>query len=451
MMTRMVTTNDLERDETIYVDLSMAADATLVGKETDDHAGYSVSGAGDVDGDGHADLLLGAWPEGAAAGEDVDAAYLVRGPVTGTLDLSLADATLVDEAYGGTWSRYSVSGAGDVDGDGHDDLLVGDESDEEGGYRAGAAYLVRGPVTGTVDLSAADAKLVGEESDDYAGRSVSDAGDVDRDGHDNLLVGAPGYEPLGAETIGAAYLVLGPVTGTVDLSLADAKFVADTSECCGLAGTSVSSGGDVDGDGNDDFLIAVPGAGYPNYGAILLFLGPVTGTLDPSMADATLVGRGGCPWDGCGPDRLGRGGRGRRRPRRPPGRCAVHWRRRRGYRLPGDGPCHRDRVPGRSRCQVRGTPQRRLCRHRVGRRRRRQRRLRRRARGGARSRAARTGTAFLVRGPVTGTVELLHPDAPLYPSAPVRAATTGASSRMPCSRAKTSWMKRVGASRVWEM
>src|SRR6185436_10070932 len=121
---------------------------------------------------------------------------------------------------------YSVSGAGDVDGDGHDDVLVGAPAHYEGGLRNGAAYLVLGPVTGTVDLSLADAKLVGEEDDDAAGGSVSGAGDVNGDGPDDLLVGAPGPSKLGLYA-GAAYLVLGPVTGTVDLSLADAKLVVE--------------------------------------------------------------------------------------------------------------------------------------------------------------------------------------------------------------------------------
>src|SRR6185436_18524122 len=108
---------------------------------------------------------------------------------------------------------------GDVDGDGHDDLLLGACGNETAGYHAGVAYFVRGPVTGTMDLSRADATLVGEDARDQAGLSVSDAGDVDGDGLEDLLVGAPGV----GRAAGAAYLVRGPVSGTLDLSLADAK------------------------------------------------------------------------------------------------------------------------------------------------------------------------------------------------------------------------------------
>src|SRR6185369_16180577 len=130
-------------------------------------------------------------------------AYLVLGPVSGTLDLSLADAKLVGENRS-DYAGDRIADAGDVDGDGHADLLVGSPQNDEGGFGAGAAYLVLGPVTGMLDLSRAHAKLVGEDVDDNA-CIVSGAGDVDANGHDDLFVGAP----YGGAS--AAYMVLGPV------------------------------------------------------------------------------------------------------------------------------------------------------------------------------------------------------------------------------------------------
>ena len=131
------------------------------------------------------------------------------GPTTGELGLSAAavDAMLIGENDTDE-AGASVSGAGDVDGDGFDDLLVSASNEDSGGPGAGAAYLVLGPITGDLDLSEADAKLLGEIDNDNAGYAVSGAGDVDGDGLDDLLIGTPENDAGGTQA-GAAYLWLG--------------------------------------------------------------------------------------------------------------------------------------------------------------------------------------------------------------------------------------------------
>ena len=128
-------------------------------------------------------------------------------PWSGTVSLADADAVLEGENDDDYLTAYrGPRCAGDVDGDGLDDIIVGAFGNSDGGTEAGIAYLVYGPVSGTIDLSAADATFVGEAAEDWAGASVDSAGDVDGDGSDDLLVGANQYLNNGP---GLTYIVYG--------------------------------------------------------------------------------------------------------------------------------------------------------------------------------------------------------------------------------------------------
>ena len=220
------------------------ADAILVGAAEIFSTAASVSGAGDVDADGFDDILIGAN----------QTVYLMHGPVSGKSNLSSADVAI---ARYHTYDEETVSGAGDVNGDGYDDVLVGVPDKTTGDFGAGAAYLLHGPVTSSEDLSAAAAVFIGLGNHDNAGRSVSDAGDVNGDGFDDVLIGAPGADSSGTDT-GAAYLLYGPISGSLDSNSADALF--DGEFAGDAAGHSVSGAGDVDGDGLSDVLIGATGA-----------------------------------------------------------------------------------------------------------------------------------------------------------------------------------------------
>jgi hypothetical protein len=186
------------------------AHARLLGEQAFDYAGVAAVGPGDVNGDGHDDLLVG------AAGHDVadhneGAAYLVYGPVSGDHQLSAADAILHGEQpLDQAGQRLGV--AGDVDGDGNDDLWLASFRQGAAGRYSGAAWVIPGPVSGTLKLAALAGKHTGEQIDDRAGTSLAGSGDLNGDGHIDLLVGAPGVDDAGVEA-GAVYLLLGPAAG----------------------------------------------------------------------------------------------------------------------------------------------------------------------------------------------------------------------------------------------
>jgi hypothetical protein len=171
------------------------ADASFLGEGRVDRSGCSVSGAGDVNGDGYDDIIIGArgnWDGGVRAGQ----AYLILGKASGwkrDVSLSRANASFLGE-NGADYAGAGVSGAGDVNGDGYDDILIGAYGSKEGGYESGQTYLVLGKATGfgmDTDLSKADASFWGENADDKSGLLVSGAGDVNGDGYDDILIGAP--------------------------------------------------------------------------------------------------------------------------------------------------------------------------------------------------------------------------------------------------------------------
>jgi hypothetical protein len=186
----------------------------LNGEGAEARAGTDVSAAGDLDGDTFADFVVGA--PGAGAGDQSGAAYVVYGKPTfpAAIDLSSIAGSLGFKIVGraGDLLGYSVRAAGDFNGDGLGDLIVGAPGAFGG---AGGAYLLLGSATGFTDMVEA-AKLDGTIgfalrgalANDTAGASVSFAGDVNRDGFGDLIIGAP-FAATGGANAGAAYVVYG--------------------------------------------------------------------------------------------------------------------------------------------------------------------------------------------------------------------------------------------------
>lgn len=267
--------------------LADLAGAVLVGEDADDQAGSALAGVGDVDGDGWPDLVIGAAqadPFGARTG----AVWLLLGPVEGEVDLWDADGTWAGQDAGDQ-AGAAVAGVGDVDGDGLMDVLVGAPYLRGEDDWAGGAWLIAGPATGSHDLTDATALLAGVATSDQAGAAVAGAGDVDGDGHADVLVGAPGYDGGGAGS-GGAFLLRGPLSGTLSLAAADLRLIGATAE--DAAGSSVAGGFDADGDGALDLAVGarLDDVGATDAGALYLVLAPGTGSLSLDAADLRVQG-----------------------------------------------------------------------------------------------------------------------------------------------------------------
>lgn len=197
----------------------------IVGETSLDLAGFFVASAGDVNGDGFDDLMVGA-SRNDAGGTDAGAAYVILGTDKGfdtinlaTIAAGLGGFKIIGENAGDLTGR-PISSAGDVNGDGFDDLLVGAYYNDAGGTNTGAAYVLFGKDSGfgTVNLddiavgSTAGFKIIGENGDVGVGFSVASAGDVNGDGFDEIIVGAP-FNTAGGNGAGAAYVIFGKETG----------------------------------------------------------------------------------------------------------------------------------------------------------------------------------------------------------------------------------------------
>lgn len=251
-------------------------DLRLLAEAANDTYGYSSEFAGDVNGDGYQDLIIGAQGNDTAA-SNAGAAYIYYGgsPMNATVDVTLRGAA-ANDAFGNT-----ATTAGDVNHDGYADVIVGANGNDSGGTDAGRAYIYFG---GASMDSTADITLTGHTAGDQFGYSVSTAGDINGDGYSDVLVGAYGND-VGGSNAGRAYLFYG---GASMDTTPDATF---TGEAAGdQFGVAVNQAGKFNNDAYPDIVIGSNNndRGGTNAGAAFVYFG--SGDSIDTTVDLVLVG-----------------------------------------------------------------------------------------------------------------------------------------------------------------
>ncbi len=211
---------------------------TFIGEGGVDLFGVTVSSAGDVNGDGYEDIIVGA-PFNDAGGVNAGRAYIYFG---GTAMDSIADVILSGEAAGDIFG-ISVASAGDVNGDSYDDVIVGAQENSAGGTAAGRVYIYFG---GTLMDDIADIIMTGTTPNNFFGKCVAGAGDVNGDGYDDVLASAPYYN----SSTGITYIFYG---GSLMDTIPDVVMIGEN--LVQYFGSSIASAGDVNGDSFADVLI----------------------------------------------------------------------------------------------------------------------------------------------------------------------------------------------------
>lgn len=251
---------------------------TFYGEGDLDQFGSALAGLGDINNDGYADFAIGAFRADSGSQEGTGKVYVhLGGPVPDTA----TDLAIYGKADGERFG-WAIAGLGRFDGDSYDDFAVGAYSfDAPSKTNAGRVYVFFG---GSSPDDEADLVMTGEFAHDFFGSSVAGPGDIDGDGFDDLVVGAPGFNFSSASDAGKIYIYRGGNSpdSTADFSFQPARNNSDQ------FGTAVAGTGDLSGDGRPELIIGADreNTGGMDVGRSWLF----TGGGFPLVVDTTLSG-----------------------------------------------------------------------------------------------------------------------------------------------------------------
>jgi hypothetical protein len=235
------------------------------GEEPQNMLGLSVANKGDVNGDHRDDIVFGAYNFSNAGDKGTGKFYIVLGKEPGKYGAAGHNATDADASFIGEAGNddfgYSVDIAGDVNGDGYDDIIVGAPNLK--GDRTGKAYLIFGRSSGWAkndSAKKANVTFTGENLGDLAGYCVAGIGDINGDGFADLAIGAPHYSTPEVYS-GAAYIFLGHAGAwNAVINLSAANTIITDPDTNAQLGSLIDGAGDVNGDHLDDFLFGTPNA-----------------------------------------------------------------------------------------------------------------------------------------------------------------------------------------------
>ncbi|HEY1201766.1 MAG TPA: FG-GAP-like repeat-containing protein, partial [Niastella sp.] len=248
--------------------LSTTPAVMVESNQTGSYFGYSVAGAGDVNGDGYSDVIVGAYKySNSESNEGV--AFVYHGSIAG---LNTTAAAMVESNKIGAWFGYSVAGAGDVNGDGYCDVIVGSLTYNNGQTGEGAAFVYHGSATGINTTPAAMVEI--NQVNATLGSSVACAGDVNGDGYSDVMVGALGFSN-GQDYEGAVFFYNGSASGIGTTAVA----MVEGNKEYDFFGCPLAGAGDLNGDGYSDVIVGAYqyDLGNNNLGAAFIYYGSASG------------------------------------------------------------------------------------------------------------------------------------------------------------------------------